>query len=63
MEKSDKNYFGKFQHNKIEMLEAIKGGNVIGTTSSTLCKTAEGNFDTDDSGVEHFDDKRCLLQN
>jgi hypothetical protein len=63
MEKMNKDLFGKFQNSKIEMLASVKGGSVIGTTSTTLCKTAEGSFDTDEGNTEHFDDKRCILQN
>ena len=56
----NKDSFGKFQNNQIDSLSSIKGGNVVGDTSTTLCKTTETTFDTDStSNGENVADKRC----
>ena len=56
----NKDLFGKFQNNKIDSLSSIKGGNVLGDSSTTLCKTTESTFDTDSqSSQEDLSDKRC----
>ena len=60
MEKMNKDLFGKFQKNKIESLSSIKGGNVVGDSSTTLCKTTESTFDTDSQAKqENLTDPRC----
>lgn len=52
--------FGKFQKNKIDALSSIKGGLVSSDTTTTLCATNEGTFDTDSQGSqENLSDPRC----
>jgi hypothetical protein len=58
-----KNFFGKFQNSKIKFLLSIKGGSVIGDTSTTLCTTGETTFDTDSQiAYENLMDERCAQQ-
>jgi hypothetical protein len=60
MEKMNKDLFGKFETNKIDSLSSIKGGLVVGDSSTTLCKTTESTFDTDSTAnQENLSDKRC----
>jgi hypothetical protein len=60
MEKMNNDLFGKFQDNKIDSLSSIKGGQLVGDSSTTLCKTTESTFDTDSQGSqEDLSDKRC----
>jgi hypothetical protein len=60
MEKMNNDSFGKFQNDQIESLASIKGGLVVGDTSTSLCKTTETTFDTDStSNGENVADKRC----
>ena len=60
MEKMNNDSFGKFQNNQIESLSSVKGGVVVGDTSTTLCKTTESTFDTDSiANGENVSDKRC----
>jgi hypothetical protein len=60
MEKMNKDSFGKFQNNQVESLSSIKGGQLVGDTSTALCKTTESTFDTDStSNGENVADKRC----
>jgi hypothetical protein len=60
MEKMNKDLFGKFQKSKIDSLSSIKGGLVVGDSSTTLCKTTESTFDTDSQAKqENTADPRC----